>query len=220
MNKSVFVVIMGAGRCGTTYVMNHLNERESTNIFGEDMGATLSLINTLYRTNQIIEYSQTHPKLRFKEKKALQEDIQKQVQGFQHYIGNEMYHEPGFFLKMRNFITDELGNYFNSPITGFKEIRWDLFDELDFLSVLTQHFTAVKFIFLTRDQEKILQSSSELWKNESLDKLKQRISAKTIKIENFLKKQNQNDVLIGDVTTDSTFINRIDDFIYGISPVQ
>lgn len=216
MNKTVFVVIMGAGRCGTTYVMNHLNKRENTNIFGEDMGTTLSLINTLYRTNQIIHYSQTHPKLVFKEKQALQVNVEDQIRKSRRYIGNEMYHDPDFFLKLRNVITTELSNYFNTPITGFKEIRWDLFDELDFLSVLTQCFTTVKFIFLTRNQDEILHSSSELWKDESVDKLKQRISTKILKIENFLKKQNQNNVLIGDVTTDLEFINRIDEFIYGI----
>jgi hypothetical protein len=220
MVKSVFVVIFGAGRCGSTFLMNQLNKNENTSIYGEDLAATLCLFNSLYRLNQFTEYVDQHPKRTFNTKVVSDETIQNQLIKKQSYIGNELYQNPSFHKNIKTILEQNLFEYFNTPVTGFKEIRWDLFDDLNFLDVIRKYFHVVKFIFLTREETKILQSMTKLWPTESHEKIQQRLRAKHDKISNFLSTQSPESVLKGDITTNELTMEEINAFVYGVPRIK
>ena len=109
---------------------------------------------------------------------------------------------------------------FSSKVTGFKEIRWDLFPDLCFLNVLSSYYSRVVYVNLTRSIDQIIASSirafSESGNEQCKQQIESRILAKQHIIRKFLKNQNPANVVSGDVTKDSSEVmDRITNIVYG-----
>jgi hypothetical protein len=211
---------MGAGRCGSTFVMNRLNECSKTNIFGEDMGATLCLLNLLFRLDNRINHIRNHPSITHSIKAVSSELIRCQLSKKSSYIGNEFYHDLQFHNNIKASAEKCLVECFSSKITGFKEIRWDLFPDLCFLNVLSSYYSRVVYVNLTRSIDQIIASSIRAFSESGNEQVKQQIESRILAKQNiirkFLKNQNPADVVSGDVTKDSSEVmDRITNIVYG-----
>jgi hypothetical protein len=204
---------MGVGRCGSTYVMNQLNTNKQINIFGEDMGSTLSLLHSLFCLKQFSQHISKHPKIKECIKHVNQEILLTQINKNSIYVGNEMFHDYNFHINVESLLANHLTSCYNHQITGFKEIRWDLFDSLEFLTVVSNYYKKIKYIYLTRSDEEVVESSKKAWTCFDEQETRRRIKCKKEKINNFLNKQSKEQILIGDVTKNPSFINRVFDFV-------
>ena len=210
--NSTFVVIMGAGRCGSTFVMNHLNRDFDTNIYGEDMGTTLSLLQTLFCEHNFLQHIQKHKHIKKSQKSVADIQLQSQIDKSKFYIGNEMYHNYEFHQQLFNTLMTQLTSYYCHCITGFKEIRWDLYRNLEFLDVLRLLYKKVKYIYLTRSDSEILKSSKKIWERDE-EWIINSINIKKQNIETFLQTQESKNVIVGDVTKNPSFYQNIREFI-------
>ena len=213
---------MGAGRCGSTFVMNKLNEHSGVNIFGEDMGSTLCLLNLLFRISNRTDHIRKHPAVMYSPKTVSSEALNRQLHKASSYIGNEFYFDAHFHENVKNSAEKYLLRCFNSPVTGFKEIRWDLFADLSFLNVLNKYYDRVVYINLTRNVDNIVSSSIRADFVENKDeevapKIRTRVLNKQEIIQNFIKKQNPSNVVSGDITTDGDLMDKIKKTIYDVS---
>ena len=203
---------MGAGRCGSTFVMNHLNRDSDTNIYGEDIGTTLGLLHTLFCEHAFLHHIQKHPHVKKSTKSATDIELQTQIDKNKFYVGNEMYHNYQFHQQLKDILINQLTSYYCHCITGFKEIRWDLYGSLEFLNILPLLYKKVKYIYLTRSDSEILKSSKKIWERDEEWIIKS-IYMKKKNIEAFIQTQEPNNVIIGDVTTDPSFYQNIREFV-------
>ena len=219
MLNSTFVVIMGAGRCGSTFVMNKLNEVGDTNIFGEDMGSTLCLLNLLFRLNHRTNHIYKHPLINCSTKTVSSELIGRQISKNSQYLGNEFYHDAQFHNNIKTCNEKWLLDCFSSTVTGFKEIRWDLFADIYFLNVLNQYYRRVVYVNLTRDVDQIICSSIRAFNVNKDEKTKQQIRARILHkqqiIHSFIESQNPSNVISGDITVDCNLIDKINHLVHG-----
>ena len=177
------------------------------------MGSSLSLLHTLFCLKRFSTHVLDHPKIKQSLKFVGHETMQNQIQKKHAYLGNEMFHDYKFHAHLEHMLTTQFISYYNHRITGFKEIRWDLFDNLNFLCTLNLLYKKVKYIYLTRADSDILQSSKKAWSVKNEDDLKRRIKHKQTKINEFLSTQPAETIIIGDVTNNSKFINEIYNFV-------
>jgi len=203
---------MGVGRCGSTFVMNQLNRDCNTTIYGEDMGTTLSLLKTIDCLNEFLTHISNHPHIKKSIKTVADAKLQTQIAGVDYYIGNEMYHNCDAYETLNYKLIKTLTTYYNQQITGFKEIRWDMYENLNFLNILNKLYRTVKYIYLKRSDNEVLTSSMKNW-SENEESIAKRIKSKKEKIETFLNTQTDINVIQGDITKDSYFIEQIKSFI-------
>lgn len=162
---------MGAGRCGTTYLLNELNKIPGVNIYGEN-------------SNLFIDLIKITKKLEFTIKKSL---ISKKYTNLSYknikYINTEWYNDIKKLEKIKLVLKRHILNYFdkNKKLTGFKEIRFLEKENVNLLKYFEDYYE-VYYIHLTRDIEK--QSKSGWWKEDK--KAKEMINIKNYNIENVL----------------------------------
>lgn len=215
---------MGAGRCGSTFVMNKLNEINDTNIYGEDMGSTLCLLNLLFRINNRAKHISRHPAIA-SSKVVSSELIEHQLNKSSAYIGNEFYFDAYFHNNIKTNAEKCLTECFNEPVTGFKEIRWDLFADLSFLSVLNNYYSKVVYVNLTRNIDDIVYSAIRADFTETKDKkiihqTRNRAMHKQKIIQTFIETQKPKYVISGDITTDVDLMSKIKRVIYEVPHSQ
>lgn len=152
------LIIISAGRCGSTNLINRLNKNEGINIYGENYGALLDLIKSanwfsMYKTRFI---NQPNMRLKTRLSSIEEEQIYSQVKGGKKWIGNEFYNNHEILEDTLNVLNKLIVDFFkvDDPIVGFKEIRWQYYQNLNWLKHLeTLPFKEIKYIKLNRNIE-------------------------------------------------------------------
>lgn len=151
--RQKFVVIMGAGRCGTTYVMGELNKIDGVNIFGENDMLFVDLIKVMGKLDVTVSKG-----LVCKKETSLK-------YGEAPYIETEWYNDVPALRKISRRLDACVKGYFGTRhrVIGFKEIRFESKADVGILSFFERYYD-VFYIHLTRDIER--QSKSAWWKDD------------------------------------------------------
>lgn len=149
-----FVIILSAGRCGSSYLLNELNKIKGVNIYGENKNTFSKIINTIYSLEHTIE------KAKFSHKISNIKDLDKYNKS--HYINTEWYNNIPKLYKIINHLENCLNLYFkdNYKVRGFKEIRFFDKNSIKYLQYFEKKYD-VYYIHLTRNIED--QSKSAFW---------------------------------------------------------
>ena len=183
LKNSNCVFVVAQGRSGSTLLLRLLNEIEGYNICGENYGA-ISKLCAFYQSiiDTMVEASKRIPKddnsgFKKKDKFLTYEELLSLPNPNNSYSGFEwynVYNIESVKEKLRELIFEIFNSQGKYSVWGFKEIRfgnatsYDVFrKELDFLKELFPH---AKFIFNTRNLEKMLQSA---WWAENKEKSRQ-----------------------------------------------
>lgn len=149
--KQKFIIILSAGRAASTSLMNFLNQRDDTLIYGEGKGAIINLINTIHNFKRLQEL----------EPDNIEQSINLDLIDYtsKEFIGNEHFYNSKKVEKIIGELTESFKDYFSSDHhnIGFKEITWGQFYNLEFLKIIEQIYE-VKYIFLTRDEKSQMES--------------------------------------------------------------
>lgn len=182
-NKKKFIIIIGAGRCGTTYLVNELNKIKDVNIFGENKGSIMQLINVINNLKKTLILSNNS-------KKFIDDDLRK-IYKKNNYINVEWYNDSKKILKLLKSLDKNLFSYFNSmhKIVGFKEIRFDSKESVENLKYFELNYD-VYYIHLIRDIKS--QSNSAFFKDkinskEKINLINNNISSVFENNKNYLK---------------------------------
>ena len=158
------LIILSAGRCGSTNIINRLNQEKDINIYGESFGGILSLIKSAYEFNQYKEKFIDTLSIRKQNSQTSffpPNQISLQLEGEKKYIGNEFYNDHEVLKDTLNTINNSIINFFKGEnnIVGFKDIRWHYYPNLIWLNHLKKlPFKEVKFLKLNRNIEEQTQS--------------------------------------------------------------
>jgi hypothetical protein len=152
------LILISAGRCGSTNLINRLNKNEGINIYGENYGALLDLIKSanwfsMYKTRFI---NQPNMRLKTGLSSIEEEQLNSQINRGQKWIGNEFYNNHEILEDTLNVLNKLIVDFFkvDEPIVGFKEIRWQYYQNLNWLKHLeTLPFKEIKYIKLNRNIE-------------------------------------------------------------------
>lgn len=156
--KKKLIIILSAGRCGSSYLINELNKIPSVNIYGENLNLFSKIILLIQDISTIIEYSKKSDKI------SCLKDDEKYVKG--KYIYVEWYNNISKLKKIQKNLDKMLDFYFSEnkySVQGFKEFRFRNIESVKSLEYFEKKFD-VYYIHLTRDIKD--QSKSGFWKNE------------------------------------------------------
>ncbi len=164
------LIILSAGRCGSTNIINTLNQEKNINIYGESFGALPDLIRSAYKFSLYDKrFIKTNAKRKLKSQVASfsSSEITSQLNKVSPYIGNEYYNDHEVIKNTLDTLNSSIINFFKREenIVGFKEIVWGQYPNLDFLDHLeTLHLGKVKYLKLTRDINEQSHSMSKNFK--------------------------------------------------------
>lgn len=210
-HKKTFVVILGYGRTGSSSVVSYLNSYPEFNIYGENRGIILYMLKCLYilrhesfngrKFYDLIDNSVRTSNLSYKDHK---------------YNKCEYYNHKTKMRTIESKIKNVIFNYFDSEYKyiGFKEIRWELFSNIDFLNILEETFN-VKYIFLTRKLEDQVKSMIRTgwWTTKSELEMCQIIKNTNNIISKFLSTKQSNQHITKNTSIDTNFLSDIYNFI-------
>jgi hypothetical protein len=151
--RQKFVIIMGAGRCGTTYVMDELNKIDGVNIFGENNMLFVDLLQMMGRLDVTVSKGlacKKHADLKY---------------GKSSYTNTEWYNDVSGLRRIFRRLDACVTGYFSARhrVVGFKEIRFVSEADVKSLFFFEGRYE-VFYIHLTRDIER--QSKSAWWKDD------------------------------------------------------
>lgn len=151
--RQKFVIIMGAGRCGTTYVMDELNKIDGVNIFGENNMLFVDLVKVMEKLDVTVSKG-----LICKKQTSLEYDGRP-------YVNTEWYNDVVGLKKLSGRLIACVKKYFGTRnrVIGFKEIRFVSESDVRSLFFFERSYD-VFYIHLTRDIER--QSKSAWWKDD------------------------------------------------------
>lgn len=197
-----FIVIMGAGRCGSTSLVSFLNKQQNFNIYGENNGVVYDVLNCILKTdniknNIIDQFNQKYSNLSYKNN---------------NYIDVEWYNPKNKLGIFKNSLIKALIDYFhnNELYVGFKEIRW-IDKQLNCLDILEDYFK-VKYIHLTRNLDDQIMSIQKLGWDLSYP-IDEYITKTNSVIETFLSKKKISQFIHKNISTDINFLEEIYQFI-------
>lgn len=197
-----FVLIMGAGRCGSTSLVSFLNKHQDFNIYGENNNVIYDILNCVANIDQI-------KKNKINE---LDHKYSNLLYSNNNYIDMEWYNPKNKLDNLKNSLITTLTNYFdnNEQYVGFKEVRW-INRKLDCLNILEDYFK-VKYIYLTRNLHDQVKSIKKVgWNLPSpTDK---HIEKTNSVIETFLSKKKPNQFIHKNISTNTNFLQEIYQFI-------
>lgn len=197
-----FVIIMGAGRCGSSGLVSFLNKKPDFHIYGENHNMIGHILNSLnIDFKKIIKENSPCG-----HKTAINEYNNKNV-----YNGSEWYNPISKMRDLKRNIHSNIIEYFNHPenYIGFKEIRWATVN-MSYLSFFEKHFN-VKYIHLIRNTEDQIKSMQRTkWKQKNLEQYLE--STNTI-IENYLQHKTPSQYITKNISIDKNFQQEIYDFI-------
>lgn len=152
--RKKFVIILGAGRCGTTYLLNELNKIDGVNIYGENYNSFLKIIAAISSVNGAIKKAINSSKI------SPIKDLDKYKNGS--YIFTEWYNNIPKLQEIVNRLEECINFYFEDDYTviGFKEIRFFDKKNVELLHFFEKKYD-VYYIHLTRNIEE--QSKSGFW---------------------------------------------------------
>ena len=158
------LIILSAGRCGSTNLINKLNQEEGINIYGENFGAFLDLTKSAYYFD-LYKKRFIDNQLSRKQKNQIpffgDDVLISQVNHTNMYVGNEFYNNHTVLGNTLDSLNNTIVNFFKGEdsIVGFKEIRWANYSNLIWLNHLSKlPFKEIKFIKLNRNIEDQAQS--------------------------------------------------------------
>jgi len=192
-----FIIIMGAGRCGTSSTISFLNKKPDFDIYGENKSVILSILEQIYLLNDSQRY------------KGLSSVTTNASYIHNPYIGTEWYNPDDKILKLKTGLINLVKNFFNQnkKHIGFKEIRW-AHKNLQALNLLESLYR-VKYIHLTRNIKDQISSMTRLnWTN-----VKNHISHTNDAINNFLLTKQSNQYIKKNISVDKNFLEDIYNFI-------
>lgn len=195
--KKNFVVIMGAGRCGSTSLVSFLNEHKNFHIYGENNATIINLLKTINLCRGIRPYQRLVSK-------CLMRDYKKYS-----YVGPEWYHPADKINILETGMINTIIDFFDTTVdyTGFKEIRWSD-DSINCLNIL-ENIYQVKYVHLIRDLKSQHKSMTRLkWKIEQSD-----IINTNNTITKFLKTKKPNQYIVKNISEDNNFLVQIYDFL-------
>lgn len=191
---------MGAGRCASTSLLSFLNKDENFNIYGENNGGILNLLNALFKIKNISNYnslSKKNTNLNYKHQK---------------YIGSEWYNPKDKVLGLTKEIENSIIDYFpnKEKYIGFKEIRW-LDYNLENLNWFEKYYK-VKYVHLLRNIDEQSHSMKKLnWSFET--NIDDHIKHTNQTINKFLTKKHTSQYIIKNISIDKNFEQEIYNFI-------
>ena len=197
-----FLIIMGAGRCGTTSTMSFLNSHDNFNIYGENDSIVYDILHGIQRIKKI---HSTKPK-----------ELDSKVSILSHknscHIGVEWYNPRKKLENLESNLLKCILNYFDNDekYIGFKEVRW-INRKLECLNILEDHFK-VKYIYLTRNLYDQVKSIQKVGWNLA-DPIDQHIEKTNSVIEAFLNKKKSSQFIHKNISTDANFLQEIYQFI-------
>lgn len=154
-NRKKFVIILTAGRSGSSYLLNELNKIKGVNIYGENNNTFSKIIRTIYGLKNTIDYSYKSNKVsKIKDINKYKEDP---------FIYVEWYNNISKLKKIQKDLENIVNTYFEShhDICGFKEIRFNDKENVQCLQYFEKKYD-VYYIHLTRNINH--QSNSGFWK--------------------------------------------------------
>lgn len=193
------LIILSAGRCGSTNIINRLNQEKNINIYGESFGALPDLVRSAYRFNLYNKrFIETNAKRKLKSQIAAFSPIEiaSQLNKTSPYIGNEYYNDHEVIKNILDTLNNSIVNFFKreESVVGFKEIVWGQYSNLNFLNYLeTLHLGKVKYLKLTRDIDEQSHSMSKNFKENggiSFQKSFETITKCNENIDSFLQSKN------------------------------
>ena len=151
--RKKLVIILGAGRCGSTYLLGELNKIQGVNIFGENYNLFSEITQAIYATRETI----------IKEKNG--SEHRKRIVSGTEYTGFEWHNNSFKLRKILQYLENSISTYFNNKniLNGFKEIRFQQKKDIVSLQYFEEKYE-VYYIHLTRDIHK--QSRSGFWKKK------------------------------------------------------
>lgn len=204
MNNQNFIIIMSAGRCGSTSIMNFLNESPSFNIYGENYGFVLDLLSSIATLNKLIK--------KFQPTKV---DTHTKYSNEKKYCKNGFYHDSKIHLiNIRDNLLDQIKLFFNSnsDYIGFKEIRWTNYD-LNTLNIMHSIYKKIIYIHIHRNMQDQINSFKRTWMYTQTDQqIYNYIQNTNEKILEFLVNQKKNFLSVN-MSEDTNFLHTIKDFI-------
>lgn len=179
-SKKKFVIILSAGRSGSSYLLNELNKLKGVNIYGENFNTFSKIIKTIYGLKKTIENSHNSNKI------SKVNDLEKYKED--QFIYVEWYNDISKLKKITVNLENALNFYFKGGynVCGFKEIRFQDKENIQCLQYFEKKYD-VYYIHIIRDVND--QSVSGFWKNTVNSK--ERIIKINTNIEEVLGKKNK-----------------------------
>lgn len=210
-HKKTFVVILGYGRCGSSSVISYLNSYPEFNIYGENRGVILYMLKSLHiltkesfhgkKFYDLVDHSLKTSNLSYKNHK---------------YNQCEYYNDKTKIRTFESEIKNLICSYFDSnhKYIGFKEIRWNLFSDINFLNILEEIFH-VKYIFLTRNLQDQIKSMirTAWWSTKSELEMYDIVKNTNGIVSKFLSTKQSNQYITKNITIDTNFLSDIYNFI-------
>lgn len=188
---------MGAGRCGTSSTISFLNKKRDFDIYGENGGVILSILEQIYQLNNSWRY------------KGLSSMTTNLSYSYNPYIGTEWYNPDHKIIKLKAGLINLVKNFFNQKkkYIGFKEIRW-VNKNLQALNLLEKLYK-VKYVHLTRNiDDQLLSMEKRGWQNN-----KSHVIETNNAIGNFLLNKPPNQHIQKNISVDKNFLEDIYNFI-------
>lgn len=202
MKRQNFVMIMSAGRCASTSLLNFLNRSNDFNIYGENCGFILNLTTCIKKISELIH---NHRNIKY--------DNYLKYKNYQHYLTNAFFYDNEANLKkIRNNLVEQLRIFFpsNKSFIGFKEIRWLDYD-IDSLNILDSMYNNI-YIHLTRNINEQSCSLKKTFLNyKSIKDIEYYINQTNDRISNFLEKKNKK--ILMNISDNDNFLHDIQKFI-------
>ena len=195
---------MSAGRCGSTSTMNYLNALSDFNIYGENYGFILDLLNCISTLDKFTKQAQST-----------------KINSYDRYKLNKKYANNGFYyddkkklISIKNNLLNQIKLFFESEFEhiGFKEIRWLNYD-LNILNILEMLYDPIIYIHLTRSSDDQAMSLKKTFKNHlSLKKIHEYIDNTNSAISKFLSGNHKKHIAIN-ISDNTNFLETIKNFI-------
>lgn len=192
--KEKFIIILGAGRCGTSYLLDELNKIPNVNVYGENYNTFIKIIQSIKSAKQTLEKA--------KESYKNSNVLEKYKNG--PYINVEWYQSTPRLKKLITILEKSLFEYFEGSyiLRGFKEIRFFMKENVQHLTYFEKEYD-VYYIHLTRNIEEQVQS--DFWKN--FPNAKEMIATTNDNIESVLgKKEKYIKIDLSQIEKDISFV--------------
>ena len=201
-----FILIMGAGRCGSSSLVSYLNSKPDFNIFGENCGAIYSILESIHRFKITQHHSKNHKQP--SHKTPINKYQNKTYCGYEWY--NNQLKIDTTILSLEQIIKNFFDNN-HSRFIGYKDIRWGGEYLSESIKILENIFHDIKYVHLTRNID--VQADSMKRARFTHSDMKQAIQDTNDRISYFLKQKPKSQQIQKNITTDHNFLEEIYQFL-------
>lgn len=151
-SKNIPLILLGAGRSGTTLMFRLLNSQNDIFINGEHGGFLNHLANLYYKINKIKSLPETIKPSQISEKN-LEKKYHPTDSWHNEILNKEMIRQKIKNLFKELFLINEKYTYF-----GFKEINYPISKDEGVIDFILSEYSLAKFIFIFRDPVEVIRS--------------------------------------------------------------